>query len=71
MATGPLQLKAQEDVQVVGHFVGLGADQRRLDFVDRKVENLQGYALEYGKDFLSPLIEEPPEPQGAPHQVFP
>ena len=33
---GPLQLKAQEDVQVVGHFIGLGADQRRFDFVDGK-----------------------------------
>ena len=33
-----LQLEADDDVQVVGRFVGFDADQRRLDVVDRAVE---------------------------------
>ena len=36
-----LELEAQDDVQVVGRLVGLDADQRRLDPVDRAVEALQ------------------------------
>lgn len=36
-----LEVEAQHDVQVVGHLVGVGADERALDLVDRAVESLQ------------------------------
>ena len=39
---GPLQLEAQQDVQIVGNFIGLGADQVRPHLIDRQVKGLQG-----------------------------
>ena len=40
------KLKADDDVQIVGHFVGIGADQRALYFVDGAIEGLERYVFE-------------------------
>ena len=39
-----LQVEAQHDVQIVGHLVGVGADQRALDLVDGAVERVERHA---------------------------
>ncbi len=47
------ELKANQDVQVVGHFVGFHADQRRPHVVGRKIELFQRDVLQsLGVDLL-------------------
>ena len=53
-----LEVEAQHDVQVVGHLVGVGADQRALDLVDRAVERVERHAAELLRERrLQPRIE--------------
>ena len=47
-----LQLETQEDVQVVGHLVGLDADQRGRNLVDRRPEGIELHPPQLlGKEF--------------------
>ena len=67
-----LKVKAQHDVQVVGHLVGFGADEGALHLVDGPVEGVEGDAAQLlGKGSLEARIVEPPEGEAAAHEVLP
>ena len=48
-----LQVEAQHDVEIVGHLVGVGADQRALDLVDGAVERVERHVLRAGPERLA------------------
>src|SRR5215211_5296499 len=67
-----LQLETKHNMQIVGGFVCIDADQGRLYPVDRFVERLQTDAIQLGrKAFLEGWIKMLPERQGSSHQVLP
>ena len=69
---GQLQLESHHDVQIVGHLVGVGADQRPLDLVDGAIERLERHALELAREGSAQLrIEMLPEAAAAPDHVLP
>ena len=69
---GQLQVEPHHDVQIVGHLVGVGADQRPLDLVDGAVEGLQRHALELAGEGIAQLrIEMLPEAAAAADHVLP
>ncbi len=66
------QPKADDDVQVIGDLVGLGANQRRFDAVDRGIELVDGDIGKLRrKDFLEARIIVLPESDAAANLVFP
>ena len=69
---GLFQLEANEDVQVVGRFVGLDADERRPHVVDGEVECVEAHAAERGrKPRLGGRIKVLPEGPAAADEVLP
>ncbi len=69
---GQLEVEADHDVEVVGHLVGVGADERALDLVDRPVELLEGHRAELlGEGCLEQRVVVPPEGARAADQVLP
>ena len=66
-----LQREAQQDVQVVGHLVGLDADERRLHGVDRAVEPIQVHVGQSRETRLKLRVEVLPERPPAADQVLP
>ena len=67
-----LELEAEDDVQVVRRLVGLDANQRRLDPVDRAVPVLELDIAQGLRKVLAQLrIEEAPERQAAADEVLP
>ena len=67
-----LELEAEDDVQVVRRLVGLDANQRRLDPVDRAVPVLELDVAERLRERLAQLrVEEAPERQAAADEVLP
>ena len=61
------EVEAQHDVQVVGHLVGLDANQRALDLVDRAVERDPANLAELlGEVRLQPRVEELQKPRLRP-----
>ena len=67
-----LQFESHEDVEVIGHFVGLGADQRGPHVVDCEIEVVE---RDIGERFvegrLGKWIEVLPETAAAADQIFP
>src|SRR5262249_50382103 len=67
-----LQLKAQDDVQVVGRLVRLDADKRRLHVVNREEEIVQGNVVKrFVKDLTGAGEEMLPEGTTAASLVLP
>ena len=59
-------------MQVVGHLVGVGADQRGLDLVDGPVKGVERHAAQLpGKGLLQAGVEKGPEAAAAPDEVLP
>ena len=59
-------------MQVVGHFVGIGADERALDLVHRTIERVQRHVAELGREcLLKQRIEMLPEAAAAADEVLP
>ena len=59
-------------MQVVGHLVGVGADERALDAVDRAVERVQRNGLELPEErLLQPRIEVFPEAAAPADEILP
>ena len=67
-----LQVEAQHHMQVVGHLIRVGADERAPHLVDRPVEGLQRHLAQLvGEGGLQPGVEELQRVAGAPHDIFP
>lgn len=65
-------LKAQNDVEAVGHLVGFDADEAGGDFIDAAVESVEGDAFEdVGESFLKVGIEKAAEGKAAADEGFP
>ena len=58
-----LQFKAENDVQVVGDFIGLGTNETRLDFIEctYKIDDI--YVLELLREALLDNCKLPPLPE--------
>ena len=66
------KIEADHDVEIVGHFVGISADQRALDLVDGAVEHVERHVAElHGKSRLQLWVEVPPETTAAADEVLP
>jgi len=66
------QLEADHDVEVVGDFVGVGADEAGGDGVDGVVEGVEVDGSELvGEGLLELGVEVVPEGAGAAYEVFP
>ena len=67
-----LEIETHHDVEIVGHLVGVGADQRAFDPVDGAIEGLRRDGAErIGEGVLQHRIKMLPEATTAPDHVFP
>src|SRR5262249_8608213 len=59
-------------MKVIGHFVGIGADQRSFHFVDSAIESLKGHLPELvWKGALQQRIKVLPEATTTTYDIFP
>ena len=66
------QLEADHDMEVVGDFVGVGADEAGLDAVDGAVEGIEVDGAELvGEGLLELGVEVVPEGLASAYEVFP
>ncbi len=67
-----LEIEPQDDVEIVGHLVGVGADERARDLVDGAIEGLtRNLSQLLRKLLLQFRIILLPEIPAAPDQIFP
>ena len=63
-----LQFKPEHDMKIIGGFISINTDQRRLHFVDGFIESFQIHIAELGwKYFFKTREEISPERQGTAH----
>src|SRR4029079_16773230 len=67
-----LQIEAENDVEAVRGFVGVGADERSLHAVDGAIERVHAHRVEIAaEDRLHPREEVLPEAATPPDEVLP